>query len=172
MSLLFTGFEYEWVGEQFDRNIPRELDFCQEAENCERCGRCFADEPQITTPSVRWKRTSGRVLTMSFEEGVSVTELPRIQAQGLDLREVARLLSTAFARQIFRDGFVHCDPHPGNVFVRERDGKAQLVLLDHGLYAELDEQTRFDYAMLWRGLLTQDEELIRVHSRCLGTDLH
>lgn len=37
---------------------------------------------------------------------------------------------------IFVNGFVHCDPHPGNVLVRKRPGtgKAEIVLLDHGLY--------------------------------------
>ncbi len=56
---------------------------------------------------------------MSFEEGTSITYLPKIREQGLDLKEIARLLSTAFAKQIFVHGFVHCDPHPGNIFVRK-----------------------------------------------------
>jgi aarF domain-containing kinase len=43
-----------------------------------------------------------------------------------------------FYAQIFAGGFVHCDPHPGNVLVRPHPGRPsepQLVLLDHGLYA-------------------------------------
>lgn len=37
---------------------------------------------------------------------------------------------------IFVNGFVHCDPHPGNVLVRKHPGtgRAEIVLLDHGLY--------------------------------------
>jgi len=36
---------------------------------------------------------------------------------------------------IFLRGFIHCDPHPGNVLVRAGEaGKAEIVLLDHGLY--------------------------------------
>lgn len=36
---------------------------------------------------------------------------------------------------IFKAGFVHSDPHPGNLFVRKNcDGKLELVLLDHGIY--------------------------------------
>ena len=35
----------------------------------------------------------------------------------------------------FRHGFLHCDPHPGNILVRKNmDGKDEVVLLDHGLY--------------------------------------
>lgn len=37
---------------------------------------------------------------------------------------------------IFVNGFVHCDPHPGNVLVRKcpKSNKTEIVLLDHGLY--------------------------------------
>lgn len=39
---------------------------------------------------------------------------------------------------IFLNGFVHCDPHPGNVLVNKVKGNKsndfEVVLLDHGLY--------------------------------------
>jgi aarF domain-containing kinase len=40
------------------------------------------------------------------------------------------------AVQIFDAGFVHCDPHPANLFIRPHaldPSRPQLVLLDHGL---------------------------------------
>jgi aarF domain-containing kinase len=47
-----------------------------------------------------------------------------------------------FARQIFHTGFVHADPHPGNIFIRPlpRGQDAQVVLLDHGLYMNVEER--------------------------------
>lgn len=47
-----------------------------------------------------------------------------------------------FSRMIFSHGFVHCDPHPGNVLINpvastnnnEKNQEFQIVLLDHGLY--------------------------------------
>ncbi len=35
-----------------------------------------------------------------------------------------------------RYGYVHCDPHPGNVLVQKEPhtGEVKIVLLDHGLY--------------------------------------
>ena len=43
---------------------------------------------------------------------------------------------------IFKDGFVHADPHPGNLFVRLKDNyknksDLELVILDHGIYTTL-----------------------------------
>ncbi len=53
------------------------------------------------------------------------------------------MIST-FARQLFYTGFVHADPHPGNIYIRPapKGGGAQVVLLDHGLYMEMDERYR------------------------------
>lgn len=62
--------------------------------------------------------SSGRVLTMSFEHGCYVSDKTAIEHDGMAPRAVARLLVSAFAEQIFGHGFVHCDPHPGNVLVR------------------------------------------------------
>lgn len=87
---------------------------------------------------------------------------------GLSSQKVAELLTTVFSKQIFIDGFVHCDPHPGrtlneetflsflltrlvntgNVLLRRlepsnmRSDEPELVLLDHGLYRELDDEFR------------------------------
>ena len=54
-----------------------------------------------------------------------------------------------FSRMIFSNGFVHCDPHPGNVLVnpvsqmstKKNDREFQIVLLDHGLYTVLSENS-------------------------------
>ena len=40
-----------------------------------------------------------------------------------------------YADMIFKHGYVHCDPHPGNVLVRKNKGRDEIVLLDHGLYS-------------------------------------
>ena len=39
------------------------------------------------------------------------------------------------------------------------------MLLDHGLYTELKDETRLSYTKLWRGILTQNEEQIKEASR-------
>ena len=50
-----------------------------------------------------------------------------------------------YADMIFKFGYVHCDPHPGNVLVRKdtATGRPQIVLLDHGLYTVSFVETLF-----------------------------
>jgi aarF domain-containing kinase len=55
---------------------------------------------------------------------------------------------------VFVHGFVHADPHQGNLFIRKlNSGKTQVILLDHGLYKEMNNQTRLAYAHLWRAII-------------------
>ena len=80
---------------------------------------------------------------------------------------VAAIMDTMvqlFSAQIFNWGWVHCDPHPGNVIIRpnpSRPDRPQLVLLDHGLYVRVSEAFRRQYATLWRGLITMDYDTIK-----------
>lgn len=80
---------------------------------------------------------------------------------------VAAIMDTMvqlFSAQIFSWGWIHCDPHPGNVIIRphpSRPDYPQLVLLDHGLYVRASEPFRRQYATLWRGLITMDFDTIK-----------
>ncbi|CEG78732.1 Putative Atypical/ABC1/ABC1-B protein kinase [Rhizopus microsporus] len=75
---------------------------------------------------------------------------------------------------MFIDGFVHCDPHPGNIFIRpakrtrSHPYNFDVVLLDHGLYRTLTDQLRTDYAHLWTSLIRGEEEGIRKYSLRVG----
>ncbi|KAF8273564.1 atypical/ABC1/ABC1-B protein kinase [Lactarius quietus] len=72
---------------------------------------------------------------------------------------VMQTMVDLFSAQIFRWGWLHCDPHPGNIFIRphpQHPRRPQLVLIDHGLYVELSPGFRRQYAELWKGLLAMD----------------
>ncbi len=83
--------------------------------------------------------------------------------------EVAKLVSCVFNSQVFLSGFVHCDPHPGNCLIRRgKNGKPEMVLVDHGLYKRLDNDFRIVYAELWRSLMMADLEGIEQACKQLG----
>jgi aarF domain-containing kinase len=75
------------------------------------------------------------------------------------LKAIMQPMVELFSAQMFNWGWVHCDPHPGNVIIREnpsRPGYPQLVLIDHGLYVSVDERFRRQWVALWRGMLAGD----------------
>jgi hypothetical protein len=87
------------------------------------------------------------------------------QDPAVDYQRCAELISEAFSYMIFDRGFLHCDPHAGNIIVRQTGDDLKIVLLDHGLYSELSEGIRLSYTKLWCGILTQNEDVIKEASR-------
>ncbi|KAJ5970543.1 uncharacterized protein N7479_000461 [Penicillium vulpinum] len=76
---------------------------------------------------------------------------------GLSLKDVMTTMVDLFSAQMFLWGYVHCDPHPGNIFIRRKpSGKPELVLIDHGLYIHMEPGFRHQYARFWKALLTFD----------------
>lgn len=80
---------------------------------------------------------------------------------GLSTKEVMTTMVDLFSAQIYKWGVVHCDPHPGNIFIRRLpNGKAELVLIDHGLYVYLTPKFRREYGTFWKALMTFDNDTI------------
>ena len=78
-----------------------------------------------------------------------------------------------FAEQIFHTGFVHADPHHGNIFVRQMSStkkKAEIVLLDHGLYNYVDEKDRQNLCKLWKYIILKNDEKMKYYSKQLNVD--
>eukprot|EP00802_Teleaulax_amphioxeia_P009485 Tamp_09502.p1 GENE.Tamp_09502~~Tamp_09502.p1 ORF type:complete len:492 (-),score=58.02 Tamp_09502:375-1850(-) len=173
----FPGMPLWWLADEIAPHLPVELDFQQEAENVKRCRALFHDDPRICVPAVLPHLSTSRVLTMSFEEGCSIGDVSTIKGMGVCPAAVARLISDCFNRQIYTAGFVHCDPHPANVLVRPLPASssqvggtraAQLVLLDHGLYRQLDPEFVRDYCILWRALVLGQVKTIREQCQKMG----
>ena len=53
---------------------------------------------------------------------------------------------------------------------RGGDGKAQLVLLDHGLYETLEQGDRVSLCRLYKAIIMRDEAGMKQHSKALGVD--
>ena len=165
----FPDFGCEWLLPTFERAISEELDFRREAANAARTAALFADEPRVHVPRTLAELSGPRVLTMEDIDGAKLTDARRLAELGIEPRPLAALLSRVFSTMVFSHGFVHADPHPGNLLARTAEGGgAQLVLLDHGMYRELEPGFRDAYAELWLALLTHDHARGVRASRALG----
>ncbi|XP_074799019.1 putative aarF domain-containing protein kinase 5 isoform X1 [Natator depressus] len=169
IEFMHPSFGFSWVLKDLKGTLAQELDFENEGRNAERCAQDLRHFPYVVVPKVHWDKCSKRVLTADYCEGCKINNVESIRAQGLDLKDTADKLIQMFAEQIFYTGFIHADPHPGNVLVRKGpDGKAQLVLLDHGLYEFLSESDRTALCKLWRAIILRDDTAMRACSAELG----
>ena len=169
---LFPEFDYLWLIDDLKKSMVMELNFSEEATNADECKRMFKGNPNLSVPGVFWGLSSERVLTMEFEVGTCITDTAKLKAQGINLREVAEILARTFSEMVFVHGFVHCDPHPGNILVRPVNTwmgvRPVVVLLDHGLYRRLPESVKRSYSNMWRALLTRDETGMKHSAAELG----
>lgn len=123
---LFPEFDFEWIADELRTNLPRELDFESEAHNAERAARNFAlsgygASRNLRIPRIYWQYTSKRVLCMEYLPGVKASEREAILSMGIDCAALSEFITKIFSEMIFIHGFVHCDPHPGNLLVRQAD---------------------------------------------------
>lgn len=173
VGLVHPDFDFAWVLAELKDTLAQELDFENEAANAERCA---ADLKGLATvPRIHWDLTSKRVLTMDWIDGVKINDKEGIRSLGLSLRDVDDRLVRVSARQLFGTGFVHADPHPGNILVRRsarRPSQPELVVLDHGLYQRLSESERLGLANLYAAALWQDEAAAKEFAARLGVSDH
>ncbi|XP_058148918.1 aarF domain-containing protein kinase 1 isoform X2 [Dasypus novemcinctus] len=167
---LFPEFEFMWLVDEAKKNLPLELDFLNEGRNAEKVAQMLKQFDFLKVPRIYWELSTKRVLLMEFVEGGQVNDRDYMERNKIDVNEISRHLGKMYSEMIFVNGFVHCDPHPGNVLVRKcpDTGKAEIILLDHGLYQVLTEEFRLDYCHLWQSLIQTDMKRVKKYSQRLG----
>jgi aarF domain-containing kinase len=130
-------------------------------------------DPSLIIPKIHWDLSTHRILVMEYIGGdvVKINQVPKLKTMNINLRKVSERLTKAYSEMIFLTGFVHCDPHPGNILVRKNSrssGGFDLILLDHGLYKELSDEFRINYARLWKAVIDCNEPEIAHLSSYFG----
>jgi len=152
-------FDMQWLLTDFRGYLKKECDFREEADNARRVRDDLAYMDRVYVPQPVSDFCTSTVLTLEFAEGCRrVNDLGFLKANGLDPLQVADILNAISADMVFVNGFIHGDPHAGNVYVRVHPelGGPQVVVLDHGLYHQLDDPTRRSLCALWRACLFGD----------------
>ncbi|ORX96476.1 putative mitochondrion protein [Basidiobolus meristosporus CBS 931.73] len=155
-----------WSTEYTEKHLRQEVDFINEGHNAEKAAENLATDSnlssQVYIPKVFWKQTSSRILTAEWIDGIPLSETDKVEQCGFSTKAILETVIGIFAHQIFMSGFVHCDPHPGNILIRKHptSNKPQVVLLDHGLYVTESDQFRADYCRLWKSLFLMDSKAL------------
>lgn len=132
---------------EFSSTMWEELDYQSEADNAERFAEMFAGNEGVRIPAVFRAHSTRRVLVLEDVSAIKITDLDALTAAGIDHGEVAiRVLDTYF-QQIFKEGFFHADPHPGNLFVeplgpRRTGGQVRpfrLNFVDFGMVGQIQK---------------------------------
>jgi ubiquinone biosynthesis protein len=135
------------------RSVAIEMDMRLEAAAITEMRDNTKDDPDFRVPTVDWERTAKGVLTLSWIDGVAMTNRAALEASGLDLPALGRALMQTFLRHALRDGFFHADMHPGNLFV---DPDGRIAAVDFGIMGRLSPKERRFLAEILYGFITRN----------------
>ncbi len=153
LRVLYSQVNLDVIYAEFSRIVMEELDYLKEGRNAETFGRNFRGNGRIRIPIVYWPFTTAKVLTLEQLDGIKISDIAAIDAQGIDRREVARLLAGAYSQMFFVDGFFHGDPHPGNIFVRPGP---EIVLVDFGMVDRISPPQRQGLRRAFTAIVDRD----------------
>ncbi len=164
LATLIERYIEEWeiqkptrIVEEFARTLEKELDYTIEASHAERFARLFHGNPLIYIPRVHREISTSRILTMEYIQGIKASELALLDKMGFDRKVIASRGADLILQQVFKYGFFHADPHPGNIFLLPGN---VICYLDFGMMGSVDRQAREDFADIVFGYVQQDPSQI------------
>ncbi len=120
---------WPWVSEyqipemvqEFAQSMIAELDYQHEGRNTDKIAQLLRRDPGIHIPRIDWERSSAKVLTMEYMDGMMLNHYMERFPNGPERKSIAERLVHAMLHLIFIDGFFHADPHPGNIMVLDQN---------------------------------------------------
>jgi predicted unusual protein kinase regulating ubiquinone biosynthesis (AarF/ABC1/UbiB family) len=159
---------------EFSTTVREEIDYRLEAENAATFFENFKDDSDVHVPRIVKSLSALRVLTLEDVFAIKITDYDAITKAGITRGDVANKLLDTYLKQIFDDGFVHADPHPGNLFVTPlgADGDSprrwQLTFVDFGMVARVPEGVRDGLREMLIGVGTKDSARVVASYQRLG----
>jgi len=141
------------VVETLKRTTDLEMDLRLEAAAMSEIAENIEGAIDFRVPTVDWRRTAERVLTVEWIEGTPIADNARLDAAGFDRRALGLTVMRSFLKHAMRDGFFHADMHQGNLLV---DAQGRVVAVDFGIMGRLGATERRFLAEILHGLITRD----------------
>ncbi|MDT0686532.1 ABC1 kinase family protein [Autumnicola psychrophila] len=130
-------YSFDHVLEELSRIVLYELNYQREAQNLKTLGRNLSEFRDLIVPQPIDDYCTGKVLTMEYIQGKKITSLSPLKQLEVDYSPLVDQLVEAYLQQIINDGFVHADPHPGNI---QFTPDAKIALIDLGMVAKFTPQ--------------------------------
>lgn len=147
-------FNLPGLVKEISHHLRLELDFSKEARNMLSAGARRSDKSLLIIPVPNLELTRPSVLVMDLVQGRRLEEADLTAKQG---RQLALDLGDAMLDQVFKQGFFHADPHPGNVMVvAQPDGRPRLALVDWGLVGHLTPDMRYSIGDLMASIVEKN----------------
>ena len=152
------GFRELAVG--FAASMREEVNFNIEVRNTLQVATTLKNSPyQVKIPTIYTEYSNDRLIVSEYVRGLSVANGDEVfDTLLVDREEFARTLLFSFFEQMLFSGIFHADPHPGNIFIDEKDGTP--ILLDFGAVGRLAAQQQEGIKLFLIGIQQNDANLL------------
>lgn len=148
----FAFFKEIPLTESFDQIaelLRQQTDLMTEVKNNYRFQAGFNPLTRTKFPKIINDLSTDEVLVMEYHDGLrKVDELTLEESKKLVIHALKALY-----RMIFLNGFIHCDLHQSNFFRFKTD---ELVLLDTGFAAEIENDVRLSFCDFFESIVHND----------------
>ncbi len=143
--------------EEFGETLKSELNYVNEAANVARFHELFKDVSYCKIPKVYLEISTPKLLVLEYIDGVNPDNVSQLIEEGFDPKEIALNGTHILLRMIFKHGFFHADPHPGNLFIQHGN---RIALIDFGMVGTLKPSHMQFLAGFTLGLATNNARII------------
>jgi predicted unusual protein kinase regulating ubiquinone biosynthesis (AarF/ABC1/UbiB family) len=152
--------EVDNVLKQYERFLSAELDYKQEMTHMIHFKEILDGMP-VYIPAVYESFCTREILVMEYVPSIKISDMKTLKQQKVDTTMIADTLVNIFLQMIVSHGYVHCDPHPGNIGVLP-DGET-IVLYDFGNVIELSAEFRTEINNLIFAIYQRDvDEFVEI----------
>lgn len=147
-----------------EARMLEECDYAREAARQQIFAKLLADDPIIRVPAVHLDWSSARVLTTTWEPGLGLEEFLASGPSQARRDAFGRALFGFYFGGLYKSGWFHADPHPGNYAFRDEE----LVLYDFGCVRRFDNKTVTGFVRLARAVAHDDRDEIEQGLSIIG----
>lgn len=156
IEAVYPSLQLKTMFADFREATLTEIDYRKEAANIDRFRKnyrkLFAD-PDVHFPAYYPDISTEKVIALEPMHG---TQVNRLKKGSTVARKAATMSLAAVLEQIFEHGFFHADPHAGNLFFQEDEGRVGFI--DLGLVGQLKPEDKRKFLRVILAVLQKDEK--------------
>lgn len=140
--------------------LKEEINFDKEKLSMSKFYNSFKNTQWVKVPSVYLDESNNDVIIMEYVKSFKITDMKKLKELNFNREKISEKIIESYVSQIIDYGFVHIDPHPGNIGMTET---GKIVFYDYGMVLELDNNFKNNFKKLLVAVAEKDiDEICKI----------
>jgi predicted unusual protein kinase regulating ubiquinone biosynthesis (AarF/ABC1/UbiB family) len=153
------------IYQDFFTLLFQEIDYVNEGQNADRFRHNFRHQKTVIAPTIYWRLTTSKVLTMSYLPGIKIDRREDLIAAGFQPQKINQVGICCYLQQLMIDGFFQGDPHPGNMAIT---AEGKLAVYDFGMMTQLPANAKEQMIDTFLSIIRKDPTAVVQNLTAMG----